>query len=81
MDSDHALFDYDLDLTGKVCPYPVVSIVQQTDRLEKGQSARFLVDDPLAIKSAPEELEEYGDIAMTIEKKGSYWEIIVRRSA
>lgn len=70
-----------LDLCGKVCPYPVVLIVQEVDDLQPGETLRCVVDDPLALKAVPEELEEYSDVSIQVNKRTTDWEIIVRRNS
>jgi TusA-related sulfurtransferase len=68
-----------VDLTGKVCPYPVVNIIRDIERMEEGETRVFCVDDPLAIKSVPEELGEYSDLVFNIEECNDYWKIAVLR--
>ena len=68
-----------IDLCGKVCPYPVVLIVREVDRLQSGQTLRCMVDDPLALKAVPEELEDYADVTISITKQERGWEIIISR--
>lgn len=68
-----------LDLCGKVCPYPVVQIVREADRLRSGETLRCLVDDPLALKAVPEELEDCPDLTVTIVEQGAGWEITISR--
>ena len=68
-----------IDLCGRVCPYPVVEVVREVDKLRSGESLRCVVDDPLAIKSVPEELEDYDDIVLKITPVSMGWEIIVER--
>lgn len=65
----------EISLYGKICPYPVVEIVYEVDRMREGEECHFLVDDPLAIKSVPEELEDYDDIAISIDRIEKGWEI------
>jgi TusA-related sulfurtransferase len=69
-----------LDLCGKVCPYPVVLIVREVDQLRSGETLRCLVDDPLALKAVPEELEDYRDLDISITEKGRGWEIVIARN-
>ncbi len=64
-----------IDLQGKICPMPVVEIINRADHLFAGETIIFLVDDPLAIKSVPEELEDYDNIELVITKNKKYWEI------
>jgi TusA-related sulfurtransferase len=66
-----------LDLCGKVCPYPVVLILREVDQLRPGESLRCLVDDPLALKAVPEELEDFPELTVTITEQGRRWEITV----
>lgn len=69
----------EIDLDGKICPYPVVEIVKEVSKMRKGETLTFCVDDPLAIKSVPEELEDYDDLEIEIKKRSKGWNIIVRK--
>ncbi|MCK4505695.1 MAG: sulfurtransferase TusA family protein [Candidatus Aegiribacteria sp.] len=69
----------EVELRGQICPFPVMHIIQDVDQMRPGEMLRFLVDDPLAIKSVPEELEEYADISFSIRRQGRYWEIVISR--
>lgn len=69
-----------LDLCGKVCPYPVVEVISAVELMKPGQRRIFLVDDPLALKSIPEELEELDcceSIDVNVEKQKKHWCITV----
>ncbi len=68
-----------LDLCGKVCPYPVVLIIREVDQLRHGETLRCLVDDPLALKAVPEELEDYADLDVSITEDGPRWQIVIAR--
>lgn len=65
------------DLLGKYCPYPIMYIIDEVDRMSPDERILFFVDDPLAIKAVEEELEDYPDISVKIEKKDKYWIIDV----
>ncbi|MGD8454123.1 MAG: sulfurtransferase TusA family protein [Phycisphaerae bacterium] len=69
-----------MDLLGRVCPYPVFAIVRAVDQLQAGQSGRFLVDDPLALKAVPEELEDCDGITIDVIRCAQGWEIVVTRA-
>ncbi|MCP4591638.1 MAG: hypothetical protein GY842_12930 [bacterium] len=68
-----------VDLCGRICPYPVVEVVREVERLRKGETLRCVIDDPLALKSIPEELEDFPDVSLTIVKHDIGWEVIVAR--
>jgi TusA-related sulfurtransferase len=69
----------EIDLHGKICPYPVVEIITEVAKMRKGETLTFCVDDPLAIKSVPEELEDYDDLEITIKKRSKGWNIIISK--
>lgn len=69
-----------IDLMGKICPYPVVNIVREVDKMRSGEKIIFVVDDPLCIKSVPDELEDYDNVSISINKLKKGWEIIISRS-
>jgi TusA-related sulfurtransferase len=71
--------DDEINLDGKICPYPVVEIIKEVAKMRKGETLTFCVDDPLAIKSVPEELKEDEDIELKIAKRSKGWNIIVSR--
>jgi TusA-related sulfurtransferase len=58
----------EVDLRGKLCPYPIAHVVFEVDMMEKGDKKVFLIDDPLAKKSIPEELEDYNSLNIDIFK-------------
>lgn len=66
-----------VDLRGKFCPFAVVCVIKEVDSMPNGQSRMFLVDDPLAIKSVPEELADYEGIACNISKIEKGWAITI----
>jgi tRNA 2-thiouridine synthesizing protein A len=67
----------ELNLKGKICPFPVMHIVREVEMMRCGETLKFIVDDPLAIKSVPEELEDSPGLSVTISKAGRSWEIVV----
>jgi TusA-related sulfurtransferase len=71
--------DKQINLITKICPYVVMSIIREVGKLQNGETCSFLVDDPLAIKSVPEELAEYDDLSLSIHRHKNGWEIIVSR--
>jgi TusA-related sulfurtransferase len=66
-----------VNLCGKICPFPIFIIIGQVDKMKPGDSLSFLVDDPLVLKSAPEELEDYAGITHSIEPVQEGWIISI----
>ena len=69
----------EFDLKGKICPFVVMHIIKKISTMEIGDVFKFQVCDPLAIKSIPEELEDYVDLNVEIETINSGWTIIIAR--
>lgn len=70
----------EMNLEGKICPFPVMYIIREVDMMKSGETMKFVVDDPLAIKSVPEELEEFPGVSVNILTSGRSWEIIVTKA-
>ena len=66
-----------MNLVGKLCPFPVMYIIREVDLMRSGEVLNFRVDDPLAIKSVPEELEEVPGVSVKISEDGESWEITI----
>ena len=69
----------EIDLVGKICPYPVVEIIKAVDRMRSGEKLTFSVDDPLCLKSVPDELEDYEDIEIIVDKMEKGWKIQISK--
>jgi len=69
-----------IDLRGKICPFPIMEVINIVDEMKALESVAFQIDDPLALKSIPEELSEYSDLKICIKKITSYWEITINKN-
>ena len=61
------------DLRGQICPYPIMRIVSDAGQMAPGDSLRFLVDDPLAVKSVPEEFEDEDAVDISVDEQSGHW--------
>jgi tRNA 2-thiouridine synthesizing protein A len=71
-----------LDVQGRVCPYPIVSIKKGMEKLPSGAVLKILCDSPEAVEdSIPRYCEKHGYQleAVKIEDKG-YWEIFIQKT-
>jgi len=71
-----------LDVQGRVCPYPIVSIKKEMEKLPSGAVLKILSDSPEAVEdSIPRYCEKHGYRfdAFKIEDKG-YWEIFIQKT-
>ncbi len=69
----------EIDLKGTFCPYPVVSILKKVETMSKGETLTFVVDDPLCIKSTPEELSSYEGVSIDIKRIDKGWRITITK--
>jgi len=68
-----------VSLLGRVCPYVVMHIIRDVGQMRRGETRKFVTDDPLAIKSIPEELEDDDEYSYSIDTHARGWEITVTR--
>jgi tRNA 2-thiouridine synthesizing protein A len=71
-----------LDVQGRVCPYPIVSIKKGMEKLPSGAVLKILSDSTEAVDdSIPRYCEKHGYKleAVKIEGKG-YWEIYIQKT-
>jgi tRNA 2-thiouridine synthesizing protein A len=71
-----------LDVQGRACPYPIVLIKKEMEKLRDGAVLKILSDSPEAAgDSIPRYCEKHGYQleAVKIEDKG-YWEIFIQKT-
>ncbi len=67
-----------LDVRGKVCPYPVIAALEGLHSLSTGKALEILTDEPLALRSVPEEAKRLG-LSTEIQKVENGWKIIIKK--
>ncbi len=70
----------EINLSGVLCPYCIVNVIKAVEKMETGETNIFIVDDPLAIKAIPEELEDEDDLEIDIERNKQNWIVIIKKS-
>ncbi len=73
--------DENVDLVRRYCPYVVVEVIRLVEKMKDGDRLVCCVDDPLATKSIPEELEEFENVRYFISKKKVFWEVIIEKGS
>jgi len=72
--------DFELDVRGEACPYPLIRTKQQVDKLQKGQVLKVLANDPVAPQNIDAWAKKSGNELLEVEViKGNY-SIFVRKS-
>lgn len=74
------VYDFELDVRGEACPYPLIRTKQQVDKLQKGQVLKVLANDPVAPQNIDAWAKKSGNELLEVEVfKGNY-SIFVRKS-
>jgi tRNA 2-thiouridine synthesizing protein A len=72
--------DFELDVRGEACPYPLIRTKQQVDKLQKGQVLKVLANDPVAPQNIDAWAKKSGNELLEVEViRGDYC-IFVRKS-
>jgi tRNA 2-thiouridine synthesizing protein A len=71
-----------LDVQGRVCPYPIVSIKKEMEKLPSGAVLKILCDSPEAVEdSIPRYCEKHDYLLETVRLEDSgYWEIYIQKA-
>jgi len=65
--------DFELDVRGEACPYPLIRTKQQVDKLQKGQVLKVLANDPVAPQNIDAWAKKSGNELLEVEViKGNY---------
>ena len=68
--------DFQLDMSGEPCPYPVVAMLEAMQGLQQGQVLEVLADCPQSINSIPGDARHAGYRVLKVEQEGPsirYW--------
>ncbi|MDO8724561.1 MAG: sulfurtransferase TusA family protein [Candidatus Methanoperedens sp.] len=71
--------DFDLDVRGEACPYPLIRTKQQVDKLQKGEVLKVLASDPVAPQNIEAWANKVGNKLLAVEVEGGIYNIFVRK--
>ncbi len=71
--------DFELDVRGEACPYPLIRTKQQVDRLQKGDVLKVLASDPVAPQNIDAWAKKAGNEVLAVEVNNSTYNIFVRK--
>jgi len=71
--------DKELDVLGRVCPYPLVLTKKSVEKMDSGQMIKVLCDAPASAEdSIPKWAEKSGHKFESV-KKGDSWELFIEK--
>ena len=71
--------DFELDVRGEACPYPLIRTKQQVDKLQRGEVLKVLASDPVAPQNIDAWAKKSGNELLAVELNNSIYNIFVRK--
>ena len=73
--------EYELDVRGYVCPYPVIYTLKALSTMKEGETLRVYTDNPPSSENVPKAASEKGHEVVKVEKTGEgEWIITIRKA-
>ncbi|MCL7415894.1 MAG: sulfurtransferase TusA family protein [ANME-2 cluster archaeon] len=72
--------DYELDVRGECCPYPLVRTKKQVDALEPGEILKIIADDPVAPQNIDQWSKKSGNKLLAVEQQDGEYLIFVEKA-
>jgi tRNA 2-thiouridine synthesizing protein A len=72
--------DFELDVRGEACTYPLIRTKQQVDKLQKGKVLKILASDPVAPQNIDAWAKKSGNELLAVEANDGTYNIFVRKS-
>ncbi|HID26899.1 MAG TPA: sulfurtransferase TusA family protein [Methanosarcinales archaeon] len=72
--------DFELDVTGECCPYPLIKTKKQMDKLNSGEILHVLASDPVAPQNIDSWTKKSGNKLLTVEVKDGIYNIYVQKA-
>lgn len=72
---------YSLDVTGEICPYPMIMTRKELGKLEKGDQLVVTVDYAKSAEDIPRWAKEEGHTVLAVREIGATrWEIVLEKA-
>ena len=72
--------DFELDVRGEACPYPLIRTKQQVDKLQKGEVLKVLASDPVAPQNIDAWAKKSGNELLAVEANNGAYHIFVKKA-
>jgi tRNA 2-thiouridine synthesizing protein A len=71
--------DFELDVRGEACPYPLIRTKQQVDKLQRGEVIKVLASDPVAPQNIDAWAKKAGNELLSVEVNNGTYSIFIRK--
>lgn len=76
-----AMAKYSLDVTGEICPYPLMLTKQKMGKLAAGDQLVVIVDYAKSVEDIPRWAREEGHSVVAVSETGvTQWEIVLEKA-
>jgi tRNA 2-thiouridine synthesizing protein A len=72
--------NFELDVRGEACPYPLIRTKQQVDKLQKGEILKVLANDPVAPQNIEAWASKSGNQFLGVETNDGAYQIFVKKT-
>ncbi|HIH43946.1 MAG TPA: sulfurtransferase TusA family protein [Candidatus Methanoperedenaceae archaeon] len=72
--------NFELDVRGEACPYPLIRTKQQVDKLKSGEVLKVVASDPVAWQNIDAWASKSGNEFLGVEINDGVYHIFVRKA-
>ena len=72
--------DFELDVRGDCCPYPLVRTKKRVDSLQPGEILKVVADDPVAPQNIDQWSKKSGNKLLAVEQQDGEYIIFVEKT-
>lgn len=71
--------DYKLDVSGHLCPIPVLRLRRQLEKMERGATISLVATDPMTLIDVPNFCRESGQSVKAVHEENDYIMYIIEK--
>ncbi|AKB84738.1 sulfurtransferase TusA family protein [Methanococcoides methylutens] len=77
---DKMIADFELDVRGQCCPYPLIRTKELMDELETGEILLVIANEAMTPQNIATWTKKTGNVLLAVEEKGGVFSIYVRKA-
>lgn len=72
--------DFELDVRGECCPYPLIRTKKFVDQMRQGEVVKVIADDPVAPQNIDSWSKKSGNRILSVKKDGDLFYVYVEKA-
>ncbi|MCD4821468.1 MAG: sulfurtransferase TusA family protein [Methanococcoides sp.] len=77
---DKIIADFEIDVRGQCCPYPLIRTKQTMDDLESNEVLQVIANDAITPQNIATWTKKTGNVLLAVEEKEGIFNIYVRKA-